>query len=405
MKPLAYWLNGRLRQFRDGAMSTKRMRPSGTWEYIVRRKGILPKPLSLTFDTEQEGDAYVRRLEQMLDAGILPEDLVARRSDLVTVDDAIRSYMTKVSLPASDVPLLNALIGRWTGQALTVVDYQWTESWVKSMKRKDVMAPSTIRHYVGALARCFDWIVRSGTPSLATNPLRLLPKRYATYTDEDSAAVRAQDKEPKEDQHRDRRLAPDEEREVRRILAGEKPEKRQRGPDLNYRPAMVFLFELGIESAMRMREMYTLDVAQVDVERRTVFLDKTKNGSKRQVPLTTIALQAFEDYVELVKGRDPEMEGFSFEGGRLFPWWSGSRDSKVLAGVSVRLSGQFGRIFNAAGCDDFKFHDLRHEATSRLYERTSLSDVQIAKITGHSDTKVLMRYSNLRGSELALRLW
>lgn len=386
-------------------MSTKRMRPSGTWEYIIRRKGILPKPLSLTFDTEEEGDVYVRRLEQMLDAGILPEDLVARRSDLVTVDDAIRSYMTKVSLPLSDASLLNALVDRWKGQALTGVDYQWAENWVKGMKRRDVMAPSTIRHYVGALARCFDWVVRSGTPSLATNPLRLLPKRYATYTDEDAVAVRAQDKAPKEDVHRDRRLLPDEEKSVRRILAGEKPEKRQRGPDLNFRPAMVFLFELGIESAMRMREMYTLDVDQVDVGRRTVFLDKTKNGSKRQVPLTSLAVKAFEIYIETVRDRDPDMEGFDFDGGRLFPWWNGSRDRKALAGVSVRLSGQFGRIFDAAGCGDVTFHDLRHEATSRLYEKTSLSDVQIAKITGHSDTKVLMRYSNLRGSDLAARLW
>ncbi|KLU28138.1 GTP-binding protein LepA [Caballeronia mineralivorans PML1(12)] len=384
-------------------MSTKRMRPSGTWEYIIRRKGILPKPLSLTFDTEEEGDAYVKRLEQMLDAGILPEDLVARRSDLVSIDDAIRSYMTEVSLPSSDASLLNALIDRWNGQVLTGVDYQWAG--VKSMKRKDVMAPSTIRHYVGALARCFDWVVRSGTPSLATNPLRLLPKRYATYTDEDSAAVRAQDKKPKEGVHRDRRLWVDEEKAVRRILAGEKPEKRQRGPDLNFRPAMEFLFELGIESAMRMREMYTLDVDQVDVGRRTVFLDKTKNGSKRQVPLTTVAIQSFENYMKAVKDGDPEMSGFEFDGGRLFPWRDGCRDRKVLAGVSVRLSGQFGRIFAAAGCGDVTFHDLRHEATSRLYEKTSLSDVQIAKITGHSDTKVLMRYSNLRGSDLAVRLW
>jgi integrase len=386
-------------------MSTKRMRPSGTWEYIIRRKGILPKPLSLTFDTEQEGDTYVKRLEQMLDAGILPEDLVARRSDLVSVDDAIRSYMTKVSLPFSDTSLLSALIDRWNGQVLTGVDYEWAETWVKSMKRRDVMAPSTIRHYVGALARCFDWVVRSGTPSLATNPLRLLPKRYATYTDEDSVAVRAQDKKPKEDVHRDRRLLADEEKAVRRILAGAKPEKRQRGPDLNFRPAMEFLFELGIESAMRMREMYTLDVAQFDVGQRTVFLDKTKNGSKRQVPLTTVAIEAFENYVEAVKDRDPDMAGFEFDDGRLFPWWDGSGDRKVLAGVSVRLSGQFGRIFGAAGCGDVTFHDLRHEATSRLYEKTTLSDVQIAKITGHSDTKVLMRYSNLRGSDLAARLW
>lgn len=194
-------------------------------------------------------------------------------------------------------------------------------------------------------------------------------------------------------------------RELRRILAGEKPEKRQRGPDLNFRPAMEFLCELGIESAMRMREMYTLDVDQVDVGRRTVFLGKTKNGSKRQVPLTTVAIEAFGRYVKAIENHDFEMTGFQFDGGRLFAWWNDSRDPKVLAGVSVRLSGQFGRIFDAAGCGDVTFHDLRHEATSRLYEKSTLSDVQIAKITGHSDTKVLMRYSNLRASDLAARLW
>jgi len=65
---------------------------------MIPRKGILPKPLSLTFDTEEEGDAYVKRLEQMLDAGILSEDLVARLSDLVCVDDARRPKSVNVDL-------------------------------------------------------------------------------------------------------------------------------------------------------------------------------------------------------------------------------------------------------------------------------------------------------------------
>ncbi|MDN0073992.1 hypothetical protein QU481_03695 [Crenobacter sp. SG2303] len=39
-------------------MATKRQRPSGSWEFIVRRKGLLPKPSYLTFETEAEGDAY-----------------------------------------------------------------------------------------------------------------------------------------------------------------------------------------------------------------------------------------------------------------------------------------------------------------------------------------------------------
>ena len=54
---------------------------------------------------------------------------------------------------------------------------------------------------------------------------------------------------------------------------------------------------------------------------------------------------------------------------------------------------------------DLHFHDLRHEATCRLYERTTLSDVLIAKITGHRDLRMLKRYASMRGSDLAVRLW
>ncbi len=46
-----------------------------------------------------------------------------------------------------------------------------------------------------------------------------------------------------------------------------------------------------------------------------------------------------------------------------------------------------------------------HEATSRFFERTKLSDLQIAKITGHKDPRMLSRYANLRGSDLANQLW
>lgn len=397
-------------------MANKRQRPSGTWEYTVKRSGMLPKPLSLTFDTEKEGDAYVARLEQLLDAGILPEEVAGRVDSIMTVDDAIRSYLRRVSVPSSDVSLLNAVLDRLKGVRLTTVDFKWTERWVTGMKRTDNLSPSTIRHYVGALARCLDWTIKTGTPALVTNPLRSLPARYATYTEDDRKAVLAQNLTPKDDEHRDRRLLQTEEIEIRRLLAGEKPKDRQRPFDLPYRPALVFLFELAIESAMRMREIYTLAPPQFDVDKRTAFLDKTKNGSKRAVPLTSVALASYQRYVDTVNCRTEEMQGFTFDCGHLFPWVPEQiriaadsnqqlRTGRLFEKVTSRLSGQFGRLFDAAGCADLTFHDLRHEATSRLYERTTLTDIQIAKITGHTDPKVLMRYANLRGSDLAARLW
>jgi integrase len=134
---------------------------------------------------------------------------------------------------------------------------------------------------------------------------------------------------------------------------------------------------------MRLREMYTLDSGQVALQERTIFLDKTKNGDKRQVPLTSGAIAA--------------LEGYGLRKGLLFPWWSGDAGAEVLRSTTSRLSRQFARIFDAAGCPEMRFHDLRHEATSRFYERTQLSDLEIAKITGHKNPKVLMRYANLRG--------
>jgi site-specific recombinase XerD len=131
---------------------------------------------------------------------------------------------------------------------------------------------------------------------------------------------------------------------------------------LPYRPPLVFLFELAIESAMRMQEMYTLAPSQIDVSTRTVFLDKTKNGNKRAVPMTSVALTAHQRYVDAVTDGDADMLGFSFDEGYLFPWIPEQQQAmhragvpasdmkaqaQLLAKVTSRLSGQFGRLFRS----------------------------------------------------------
>jgi integrase len=89
----------------------------------------------------------------------------------------------------------------------------------------------------------------------------------------------------------------------------------------------------------------------------------------------------------------------------VFPWWNGDTHPDVLIELSDYLSKRFIGIFKQAGAQGLKFHDLRHEATSRLFERTTLSEGQIMKITGHKSHRMMMRYANLRGSDLADRLW
>ena len=67
------------------------------------------------------------------------------------------------------------------------------------------------------------------------------------------------------------------------------------------------------------------------------------------------------------------------------------------------LSGEFLKLCRRTGIDDLRFHDLRHEATSRLFEK-GLNPVEVATITGHKDTKMLMRYTHLRAEDLVGRL-
>jgi len=224
--------------------------------------------------------------------------------------------------------------------------------------------------------------------------LKLLPKGYASYTDADKAAVKAAGGTAKEDEERDRRLEKGEEKAIRAILAGAKPKGRQRALELREADSLVLLFDMALESAMRMREMFTLEKGQVDLRRHTIFLEKTKNGDRRQVPITTVLAAQLKPHM---KGAEPKA--------LLFPWWNGDRDPKVLDRVTSQLSRQYDRIFDAAGAADLHFHDLRHEATSRIYERTNLSDLEVAKITGHRDLRTLKRYANLRASTLAKRLW
>lgn len=387
-------------------MATKRPKNSG-WEYVIKRAKLLAKPIYLTFTDEAEGDAYVAKIEAMLDRGIVPAELTQSGHAYTLLGELITAYMTTQSLPVSDKALLNVLYARIGTTAVRSIDYHWVEKWVQKMKVELNLKPGTIRHYVGALGRCFDWAGNCNVVTFIINPIRKLPKSYATYNAKDIAAAKALNKdfEEQEDQERERRLHDGEDQKIRGILHNEKPAHRERPMRLEYPEALELMYDLALETAMRMGEIFTLTLDQVDLKQRTAFLIKTKNGNKRQVPLSTVAIAKIEQYVTVVATQSGGMEGFKFEGDRLLPFWDGIETARARKAVSDRLSQKFSRIFSNAGCDDLNFHDLRHEATSRFFERTTMSEFEIMKITGHSSTRMLKRYANLRGSNLASKLW
>jgi len=164
---------------------------------------------------------------------------------------------------------------------------------------------------------------------------------------------------------------------------------------------------LAVETAMRRGELVGLRWEHIDLDRRVAHLPATKNGSSRDVPLSSRAIQVL---AALKDDRiDAKEEGES-----------GTDDGAVFSIRSDAVTRAFERAVTRARkgylleCQekrkkpdaryltDLRFHDLRHEATSRLAEIFPLHE--LTKITGHKDPRMLMRYYHPRAEDLAKRL-
>ena len=164
------------------------------------------------------------QLESLLDRGVIPEGIIEARA--IDLRSALIRYQREVSITGDDEQLLGLLMKRLPhGLQLAEISYPWVERWVSAMKRERNLSPSTIRHYVGALSRALNWLAAHG--EIQSNPLVLLPHGYLQHAPEDPAQVRKLVGDVKEDDERGRRLLPGGEgEEIRRLLAGGKPNGR-----------------------------------------------------------------------------------------------------------------------------------------------------------------------------------
>lgn len=370
-------------------MSSIKETKYGTFELRVRNK-LLNKPSGYTrnFKSREDAQVFGDQLEALLKQGIVPVALLDDAAVAQTgwpLLKCVSKYLEHTPVASSDQKLLDTVRPYLALFASTHINYTWVEDWLKKMKREQNLSPSTIRHRIGAVSRCFDYIVKKKPDVLTMNPILMLKRGYSQYNAEDQKAVEAKGKKVKVDEERNRRLDELEETKLTKVLASV--------------PEHLVFFTLAIETAMRMREIYTLTADQINLDKSTIFLDKTKNGDSRQVPLSSVAKAALRQYMkdnaEVILGRQR----------RLFRWWKGDTSKVALDRVTTYVSKTFADAFAEAKLDDFHFHDLRHEATCRLFLRTTFSDIEIARITGHKDMRMLKRYASLRGSELADRMW
>lgn len=370
-------------------MASKPRKKGDKWEFVVKRAGVLEKPLYLSFDTIDEGETYCANLERLLARGIVPAE--ARPKEVVpTIGGIVRKYLVEAHPSQKDREILGKVIADLGVTKMLAVDVAWVDAWISRMKREDKLAPATIRAKIGALARACDWAVRKKLIALPDQPFRTLPEGYASYTDLDANLAGG----GRRDVERDRRLEGDEEARIRTVVTAGVLPRKQRPRRIADPLALLADFDLALETGMRLRERYTIEMSQIRLDLRTIHLSKTKNGDSREVPLSSVALRVVREQMARRAG-----EGY------LLPWYSGGGSAYDLKMMSNYLSKYYSDIFAAAGCPDLREHDLRHEAVSRFFERTKLPAEAVMKITGHRTHKMIMRYLKLRGSNLADQLW
>jgi len=136
---------------------------------------------------------------------------------------------------------------------------------------------------------------------------------------------------------------------------------------------------LALETGMRRGELIRMTWDCVDLKKRIIRLPDSKTGVPRNIPLSTAARQALAAIPRRIDGR-------------VFGYASG--DALTMA---------FRRACRRAGIENLRFHDLRHEATSRFFEK-GLNPMQVAAITGHKTLQMLKRYTHLRAEDLARML-
>lgn len=124
---------------------------------------------------------------------------------------------------------------------------------------------------------------------------------------------------------------------------------------------------LSLETAMRLGEILSIEWCHLDHQNGFVELKRSKNGYGRIIPLTETAIGVIEELCR--------------DGDLLFP----------VKPDTLKLSWR--RLVRRAGIQDLRFHDLRHEAISRLLEK-GLTIPEAASVSGHRTASMLMRYAH-----------
>jgi len=323
-------------------MATIRQRGT-TWQAIVKRKGYPTQ--SKTFDLKRDAERWARHQERLLDAGQWADLSEVQQTTLRELLNRYEKEVTPKKRGSSIEAIRIAVIKRSKLVEYAIGSINGRMIAEYRDKRLEAVSGSTVHRELALLSHLFNVAARDWGFALNTNPV-------------------SQVRKPTPNKARDRVLNDTQRQALIAACA------QCQSPWI--KPVVVF----ALETAARRGEILALTWRDVDLERKIAKVSgKTGN---RTIPLSPAC-------VSMLTSLPRSLEG------HVFP-------------VTIEtLKQAYARAVSRSGIQDFTFHDLRHDALTRL-ARLGLNILELRSISGHTTANMLQRYVSIDAGDLAKKL-
>lgn len=313
------------------------------WQCIIRRKGHPAQ--SKTFELRKDAEKWGRQQERLIDAG---QWIDRTEAEQTTLGELLKRYSKEISITKRGAEVettrINALcrsaLAKYTVAAITGKTLaHWRD------ERLTEVSGSTVTRELQLLGHVFSVAIREWGFGLHSNPVSLIRK-------------------PTPNKARDRVLN-DAQRQALIAACAQ-----CQSPWI--KPVVVF----ALETAARRGEILALTWREVDLERKVAKVSG-KTGS-RTIPLSPACVTMLRSLPR-------------------------SLDGDVFPVTIETLKQAYERAVARAGIQDFTFHDLRHDALTRL-AKLGLNILELRSISGHTTANMLQRYVSIDAGDLAKKL-
>jgi integrase len=330
------------------------------WRVEIRRKGY--KPVYRTFDSKQDANKWARLTESEMDAGLFVDRSAAER---MLLSEALERYEREVVSAKRHPYQETRRIKRWLEHDLayrTLANLRGSDfALYRDERRQQGRAENTIRLELQVVSHLYEIARKEWGMEGLPNPLRNIRK-------------------PSGSKSRDRRLVADEYEKIRNHLLSH---------DNKFALAA---FELALETSLRQGTLFSLRWEWVDLDARLVRIPVEARGAENKgvpavLPLSKHATATLKSIVPVDNTSNLVTKP----------------EGKVLATTANSVVCIWKRAMKKLAIVDLRWHDLRHEATTRLFEK-GLHPMEVASITGHRSMQMLKRYTHLKPESLLAKL-